>query len=125
MQGNAWGCVALREKLLQVRLFKQYSPETFVRRLVWVVWVVSLPPLKLSPGFVPRRFPDVGAGDAPPGFREYLFDVGVNGSTPIRSSTVRRWGRLRTFGHRGFNRDRVRQNGYLIRGGINGAFQAR
>jgi hypothetical protein len=70
MQENAGECVALRGKLFQVgffvlhvRFFSEHFGETLISSLVHLVWVPSLPPLKLCPSFVAHRFPNVGSGD--------------------------------------------------------------
>jgi len=62
--------------------------EPFVRRLIWTILVIALPPFEFGPGFVPRRLPDVFSCDPLFCLAEYFVYVRIHRRAPARAVIV-------------------------------------
>src|SRR5262249_53447811 len=88
MRGNAWECVVLCGKLLQVRfLDTDYPGEGCVGCLIWMVGVLALPSLKFCAGLIASLAPNVFLGNPLARFAANLFDVSLDHRAPSAGMT--------------------------------------
>src|SRR5436190_17933881 len=74
-RGNAWGCVDLRGKLLQVWFFAQNPSEGIVGGLIRTFRVLPFPPLKFRPALIACLAPNVFLRNSLARFAANLFDA--------------------------------------------------
>src|SRR2546422_8813350 len=98
MRGNAWGCMALRGKLLQVGFIDAQNPsEDLVGGLIRMFRVLALPALKFRPGLIACLAPNIFLRNPLARLAANLFDVSPYHRPPIRALVLCVLPRIRAF----------------------------